>query len=631
MGNPTNDAPVWGAVSVVAGGAIADNAGETTTDIFASTLRLQAAGGIGAGTEQLETDASQLAATAGAAGLFVADTGGLEVAQLAAMAVDRVGLDASTAPGPTDAALGGLASAGALTVQMKGGAVVGVSASIIAAGNLLLDAQDGLSDINIGSDVTTTGGSLSILSSHDVLVYAGSIATTLAGATIDLHATRDLQQLQGTAISTNDGNIALEAGGNVTLESLAAGTGGVWVSGATLIDGDAAGDTEVDIVAATAQLTATAGAIGAGNNALETQVATLSASATGGVFLTETDGVTVDSLQIDVNRVDAAGNTAATAHAAQEDLTGATIVLSTLTGDLTLNAGTTNTAAVNGAGGNVRLEAATGALVVAGNVVAGASASLLGATGVSFQGTGGATAVSTLDVDASGGSVAMVQGTLLSAPTTRVHAAGDVTVGVIDAGAAGSVSISAGGSIADNAGDTATDVLASSLRLQAAGGIGAAGEALETDVAQLSAMAGAAGLFLTEANDLSIAETAAITVQRVGSDGVTLAPVGDGVQDGLASGGVLVLQTSNGSISSTAQGTVSAAGNILLQAAGSAADLTLGAIVASSGGSIGLQAGQDALLNADVHTVADGKSVYVTAGRDVTQAQGTAITTSVML
>ncbi|NML47853.1 LEPR-XLL domain-containing protein [Ramlibacter sp. G-1-2-2] len=626
-GGTTNDFATWGAVSVVAGGNIADNTGETATDIYGYTVRLQAGGGIGASGEQLETEAGQMSAKAGAAGLFLADATGLEVLAQGDIGVARVGLDGVAAIGPVDAAQSGLASGGVLAVVAQGGPlVVDTGTAVTAAGNVLLTALT--SDVALSSDVSS-GGNISIESARDLLV-AGNIAATAAGKTVDLSATRTLSQAQGTTISSNNGNVSLDAGGAVTIETLNAGTGGVFVSGLTIADGDAAGDTEVDIIGGAAQLKGSNG-IGAAGAALETQVTTLSAIGNG-VFLTESDGVTVDRVQVDVNRVDANGGVAAAGHAAQEDVSGTTVVLATLAGDLTLNAGTAATDAVYGGPGNVRLEAVAGHVVANGNITSSnGSLSVLGASGVAFQGTAGIVAYSgTVDIAASNGAITMADGTgvLTDGGAIRLQASGDITVANLNATATGSVSVNAGGNIADNTGNTNIDILAGVLRLQAGGGIGAADNALETWVGQLSASAGAAGMFLLESDAVLVTQTAAISVNRVGLDGTTLTAQADGVQAGLASGGAVSLQTTNGTLTTDAQGAVSAGGNLYLGAGGSSSDLVTGAAVSSSGGSLSLAAGRDALLGGSVSATAAGSSVEVKAARDVLQAQGTAITTS---
>ena len=52
---------------------------------------------------------------------------------------------------------------------------------------------------------------------------------------------RAIVQAQDTGIASNNGAIALQAGGSVTLESLVAGTAGVRIAAASIVDGRGVG------------------------------------------------------------------------------------------------------------------------------------------------------------------------------------------------------------------------------------------------------------------------------------------------------------------------------------------------------------------------------------------------------
>ncbi|RUT67574.1 hypothetical protein D0817_25735, partial [Flavobacterium cupreum] len=99
----------------------------------------------------------------------------------------------------------------------------------------------------------------------------------------------------------------------------------------SIIDEDATpAETEVDIVAAGLQLSAAFG-IGSGANALETTVGTLSAqTGAGGLFIVESDGLTVGAVTVQANRVDASAAATTTLNAAQASffsLAGGSLVL----------------------------------------------------------------------------------------------------------------------------------------------------------------------------------------------------------------------------------------------------------------------------------------------------------------
>ena len=155
------------------------------------------------------------------------------------------------------------------------------------------------------------------------MTLAASVSTTTAGSTIDLVAAGALTAQEGSAISANDAHVLLQAGGNLTLDSVSAGSGAIRLQGADIVDGDTgAGETEVDITGSQLQVMAT-GAVGAPGNALETTVATLSISAGGSVTLAESDALAIDATSVSVDRVGSNGATTATAATTQSDVTSA--------------------------------------------------------------------------------------------------------------------------------------------------------------------------------------------------------------------------------------------------------------------------------------------------------------------
>ena len=160
--------------------------------------------------------------------------------------------------------------------------------------------------------------------SSDNIGQNADITTTADAKTIDIEAADAVTMMDGTTIESNNGDIRIKGtGGDVTVDTVTVdglGTGNVAViAGADItdIDGDSL------ITADGLSLTAGSG-IGAGSNVLNTSVDTLSASAgSDGMFVTEANGVTIDSVTTTVQRVDATGlddNLTDTAHT-QEDLT----------------------------------------------------------------------------------------------------------------------------------------------------------------------------------------------------------------------------------------------------------------------------------------------------------------------
>ncbi|QJW84604.1 hypothetical protein HK414_15785 [Ramlibacter terrae] len=191
-----------------------------------------------------------------------------------------------------------------------------------AQGNLLLAAGGTNGNVSLFADVTATTA-LSI-DAEGFVVLESDLGTTGAGATIDVLAGGAIEARQGSGIATLDGDIQLDAGGDITLESVDAGDGTVRMVGAAVIDGDADEDTdtrEVDIAAAGLQVTATGG-VGALANALETPVGTLSVDAGGDIAVAEGDDLRLDTVGTTVDRVGIDGAATSLGEATLSDVEG---------------------------------------------------------------------------------------------------------------------------------------------------------------------------------------------------------------------------------------------------------------------------------------------------------------------
>ena len=634
----------WGSVSLLSSaGAIRDNANETAVDVYAAELRLQAAGGIASAADQLETEARVLSAQAGAGGLFVADASALAIGATGDVTVDRIGGDGLVLSSRTDGAQAGVASGAAVVVTTADGAL-SITQAIAAQGHVLLSAGGAAGDLSLAADVGSATGSISLAAARD-LSLAAEASTGAAGRTLDLLAGGNLS-LAGGRLATVDGSISLVATGAVTLGQIDAGTAGVRVRGATVLDGNATGN---DIVAARVQLEATAagGAIGAAGDAIEIAAGELAAAAgTGGLFLSAAGSVTVQSVQVSVDRVtELAALSTLTATARQGLSSGAALILVLDAGDLVL---ATGTGAVD-AGGRALLQATAGTVTANAGISAGGSISVVG-TAVTQAAAGDiATAAGTLDVRATAGNIRMEAGATATAASGNIRyaASGQLTLGQLDArggatqGDWGHVSLLAGGAIASAMDDTGIDVYANELRLQAGGAIGAAGDALATEAARLSAQAGA-GFFLQDASSLTVGATAAIGVDGVAASGA-VTTISDGAQEdlrvlagstvltaatgnlvieagtddaaALVAGGSLRLEALAGSVA--LRGEIGAAGHLsVLAATGLALD---GVGVSSTAGTIELATtAGDLLMAAGAAVRTDGQGLRVQAGGSVT-------------
>ncbi|QJW84636.1 hypothetical protein HK414_15945 [Ramlibacter terrae] len=508
---------VDGAITITAtAGSIVDGLTGDTPNLIGETavVSLTAGSGIGAFDKHLQTQIGTLAATVTTSGgLFLREATGLRVAGGSSYAIN----------------LGGVAvGSGVMSLVTVDGDLVledGIR-STGAAGHLRLQAGEtgNAGSIVVEGGVVSQHGSISLLALDDIVFDDGlptSGATVVAqgeGMTLDLLAGNAITMEATAQLSTANGNMRLEAvAGAVALGGIGAGTGRVSIVAGTAIvdaqDDDLTTPVGVNVSAGQLRMEAQTG-IGSAGHAIETSVGTLAARtyANGsGIFVNETDGSTLGTVApVTVGRVNPAGSTG-------DVLDGAS-----LSG---LQSGAGGIASIYN-GGNLVIDQAFSApagahlLLQAGGTMdinalvstGGGNITLLAAGDLRFGAAGAVVSGGgTLDIESSGGSVTMAHGAFVrtTGNNIRVVAAADITAGLLDARTAtdrddttrlaqaswGSVSLRAGGAIHDNVGETAVDVYASQLRLQAGTSIGSGLERLETEAVLLSAFADTGGVF----------------------------------------------------------------------------------------------------------------------------------------
>ena len=311
-------------------------------------------------------------------------------------------------------------------VSQTNAGYIGYTTATTTAGNITVGLLDARSAADRSGNVLTgqaSWGTINILSGASILdnnettvdVYANELllsAITAAGAS-DNHLETEVITLSATVgagglfvtdattitvnATSSNGNITLTAtSGDITIDTLTAGTGNVsLIAGGDILDQDTAGDNGAiaDITANGLVMNAGSG-IATSSNYLEITVTTLTASAgSDGIFITESDSLTVGSL-----------STTADGH----------IVLVNTTGDLTIN----NTITAAGAG-NILLQATTGAITI-NNAVDGGTGHISISSGASFSQNANisTTAGGAIEI-LSGGSIAMADGALTS--SVRQH------------------------------------------------------------------------------------------------------------------------------------------------------------------------------------------------------------------
>jgi len=686
---------------------------DAIVNVIASALRLNAGTGIGQSINHLETAVVTVSARATSGGMYLLESDSLTVGDVTVM-VTRVKSDGTvTGSTVTDVLQSDLvttAGNGSIVLTSTTGSIVlsdgtaltdNTAISANGAGNVLVQTLSTTGDVTANADVVTTAtagvlgsgaGSVSILSGHSVIFSSLSDIRTQgigSASTIDVVASNGGSVIMAadTLFASSNGAIRVLAAAEIqvgvisTAATAAAGTGMVSLTATSgsIVDAQNLGnlnnsDAIVNVTASSLRLNAGTG-IGQSVNHLEAMVAVVSARATsGGIYLLESDGVTVGDVTVMVNRVLSDGTVTASTvtDLKQSDLVttsgNGSIVLTSTTGSIILGDGTAsadNTAiSVNGSG-NILVQtlSATGDITANADIVTTASAGVLGsgighisllschsvtfATNADIR-TEGASSTGTIDVvAANSGSVIMSANSVFGSTNgaIRVLAANSIEVGVIRTAAtavandgSGMVSLTAtSGSIVDaqNLGnlsnsDAIVNVTASGLRLNAGTGIGQSINHLETTVAVVSARVASGGVYLLESDNVTVGDVT-VMVNRVLSDGtVTTSTVTDIKQSDLVTtsgNGNIVLSTTNGTITLTdgSDGNNSVissngSGNILVDASGVGSDIILSADITSKTGHITLKA-------ADAITLGSGADV--TAGSSGTislDAKGGALT-----
>ncbi|XPV82667.1 MAG: beta strand repeat-containing protein [Halarcobacter sp.] len=580
-------------------GNISDNLDTEDANIKGTTtvVSLVAATGIGAsGDADIDTTIASLTASNTTSGdIFIQESDDLSITSLSA-----------------------LGTTGNAVVSTINGAIT--AGTITANNNILLTTEDVANDeafdITLNGIVTSNNGNISIVSDNDVLVNANIIAST-ATKTIQVIALNDITMADGTQIATtNSGNILLDAGNDVNIESINAGTGSVSITAlGNLVDTDAIDTTNSDVdIQASSLLLDITGFIGTATNHIETTVTTLSAKGAG-LFVSESDGLSIDSVSVDVNGVNSDGSITATANSAQENLVSTDkLILVSASGDIDV----TSNATVS-SNGDTLLKADN---ITLSSALSSTSGALSIITGGTFAQNANITTVGTVDVQANAISMASTSKTDATAANVRYASTTTLSLGQIVT--TSDVSLLAT-TITNNLISTApfNNVKADELKITAST-LGTNASNLKTDLATLSANV-SGDVFVKEANAVNIGQTSAITVTTIGTDASTSNTI-DALQTKLSSLGNLVLQASGVITTLDITGNIEASGNILVK---SATNITSNAQILSTGGNITLDASANININDNVTTQTANKTIdiFSTAG-NVIMSDASQVSTS---
>lgn len=624
-------------------GAISDNLTGETANILGSTttVSLTAKTGIGAaGTADINTTIANLSATNGATGgIFINETDALTIAP------SGIKQDGGT---------------GSIVITNATDTAITVEGDVnnTGSGHVLINAQDILT---INKQIKSAAGNISLLSATNLIIFGanGGIESTGTTSSIDVEAALAITMTSGSTIKGGGGNVRLNAkSGDLKITSIDAKTGKtslLTTSSQRILDNDSSDDLDIT----SGDLRIFTQTFGEPNNPIEINATNLSISTVSSMFITETDGVTVKTIDaITVKRVGTDGATLTDqTDAAQSDLitsSNGAIVLTSITGDIVIQDGNANSKGVEANGsGNILLNAVAGNIKVEAPIktTSGHINLLSGATITQTAEGDVSTTSGTIDVVAAT-AITMADGAETKTTNQDIRyktTTGDITVGLISTfdttDANGDVAILAGGKIIDGDlfSNTAADIIAKTLYLTAGtgSGIGAGDNPLEITAQTLAAKADSGGIFIVESDALTV-DTVATSVMRISTDGSTLTAQNEVGSDLITTGnGAIFLKgldlifkegSANNSVIN-AQGS----GNILLHA--TAGNISFESSLTSTAGNISFNAAQNILLSSvtqistggnamSATTPANNPTIEMLAGNNITMVNGSRVTAS---
>jgi hypothetical protein len=612
-------------VSVITSGGAITNAAGTSKNVTATNLRLEADDAIGASGRHLSLNVATVTAHStgtNSAGIYLTEDNAITV-NTVAVTVNEFNANATTsdvADGDQSDLVSGnsgnivlVATLGDVTLS-DGADADGIAISADGSGNVLIDSVAG--NVTANADILSDTGHITVKADLAMTLNANVDVVTASTGTIFLDAEGGALTMVGSVnVEATGSSLRVAARDDIVLGNLIATNVSVITSAGAISN---ANGTTMNVTATKVRLEAD-DAIGTSGNRLTLDVDTVSATSTGttsaGIFLTESDGITVDSVAVTVTEITGDLSTDDVTDAAQSDLragTNGNVVLVASAGDITLNDGTvTGDSAVSANGtGSILVDAEAGNVVVNANITSGTGDITLKADLAMTLNVGVdvvTASAGTISMDAEGAALSMHGSVNVTATNSSLRIAAEDTVTIANLTATNVSVFSRAGAIV-NAAASSKNVTATNLRLAAAGAIGASDRHLSIDVAKVSANStgtGSAGIYLTEDDGVTV-DTVSVSVDEY-TGGATANVVTDGAQADLTTGnnGNIVLVATAGDItlndgSDTDTFAISAhgSGNVLVDAL--AGDVVANADVVSKTGHITVKAGTDIEVNASV-------------------------------
>jgi hypothetical protein len=613
------------------------DSGDTNLDVIAKNLRINTIFGAGLSKNALDINVENLSAVASTGGLYIKETDGLTVTKLPDIAIKRVSMIAEVSDIADAAQSNLMTTTGTIVLTTIAGDINVLEGKsdrkgiVTQSGNVLLNAAG---NITLQAAIENLSAPIQLISGATLTQLENGYL--LGGNTIDVAAKDTIMMNAGALTKTiNNNDIRYKTTtGDMTIGLIDAGKGHVaLLSGAKILDNFKSGLTTASVIASAANLTAE-NAIGTGGenvNSFDINVIKLTAkTGAGGAFISNAQALTVDSVSVDVQKIDALGISTLDDILSSSDLISSNNGSIMLTApQITLKDGDTNNNAItlNGTGNlllnatTVGIEISSSISVTSGNIsfsaLNGSSNILLNAD-ISTSGSG------TIDLNASG-DIVMAKGTKLKADSNMRFNAG-ATITLANLNTLESVSL-----ISDKIlnGDGGNTVSANALRIKA-NSLATSDKPLATIIKDFSANLADGNLFLNAENALKITQISDVKVNRVQNNG-SIVPVVDKKQsDVVVEKGAVIITTKSGDITvidgdTDGKGVVAKQGSILLSAA---ENLNIQANIENTAGSIGLTTAALLTQSAKGNVISHNGTIDVNATKGIVMADGASATTS---
>ncbi len=600
-------------------------------------------------------------------GTYVLELDNVAIDSTGPVAINRVNVNSTLTP-LTFTGLEDLRSAGPIKLQSTNGTITvnagpltveGIATS--GASDILLQTMAASGDIVANAPIVSLGGNISLVAGDDVDLNStvttsgfGNVVVIAANGTVD--ALTGIDMSAASTITANN-NVLMTAlnGGDIRLGFInASGTAVSLNADRSIID---ANGIALNVFSDRLRMVATTGSIGANDalnglpdvnvNAIDTQVNTLAARSATGIYILETNGVVIgDTLNVPATRVNFNSTQSLLLDAALEDLTttnNGPIKLALTLGNVIVTAGALGNPGISAQGtGDVLLQtfAADGDIIIDGLIQSGTGdISFRAADDIDLNSNVATSGLGTIFFSAANATGDLLAGIDMLSGTTVSNSAnihfvasngGDIRLSEINGGA-GRVFLSADGSIIDVNG-AALNVTAGRLGMVAVNGrIGNSDllnvdpdanlNAIDTSVDVLAARA-ALGIYVLEANTVSVDDTDVITVRQVNFNSTEADRV-ERLEDlRTTTNGPIKLRNLAGDIVINPGVTVpvgvsaGGAGDVLLQAA---RDLEVRADIQTVSGNISLIASDDLVQQAAISAGGAG-SILMIANNGVADA-----------